>query len=158
MHKILEKLSDAALIVGGLGPILSSIIHACRSYSKRVPICSWLLQFHFFNTSAFIPIIMVETENGLIWKCLVWLNWSVSFLVQIFIFFSCLQPGFSTQALYFSIVLYYIFFSDLAFYFNTSYEKKGNFHLHRTLTTAFNTNSFLCVSKLGNGKYLRTLK
>lgn len=34
IHKILEKLSDAALIVGGLGLIFCFITYACTSYLK----------------------------------------------------------------------------------------------------------------------------
>lgn len=143
MDKILEKLSNAVLISSGLGLILPFIIYACTAFSKWVPICPQLLLFHFFNTSVFI---VVGTENRQIWECSVWLNWPIIFLNRRFVF-SSLQPGSSSQVLNFRIII--PFFSDMTFYFDVSYEKKGNPHLHRSMTIAYNIKSFPCVSKCG---------
>lgn len=148
MHKILEKLSDVALIVGGLGLILSFITYACTTYPKWVPICSQLLLFHFFwhfsvhndhnsgnrkwmSLEGFSATqLTYQFSNSKIYFLL---PCSLDFLLRSSIFgWSCI-----------------LFFSDMIFCFTISYEKKGNPHLHRSLTTASNIKSFHCVSNCG---------
>lgn len=63
MHKILEKLSNAVLMGGGLGLILPFTIYvSAQLFQNESQPCSQLELFHFFNTSVSV-ITMVEMEN-----------------------------------------------------------------------------------------------